>query len=157
VPTRFSWSMKSNLTTSPDVLNMPISCWTKLMMMKLFYARFVSQTRQLFMWMDALTGIIAEFGDQSNPVKFTSTFMVLQKSLVRAALWSCCRPFLFYGEHHYWRHLPGLAATLCFPTNRRHGERNWEPGHFHAGRSTSTFQPACARSLEWEVPQCLDC
>jgi ferredoxin-like protein FixX len=26
--------------------------------------------------------------------------------------------------------------------------RDWEPGHFHAGRSTSPFQPACARSLE---------
>jgi hypothetical protein len=34
--------------------------------------------------------------------------------------------------------------------------RDWEPGHFHAGRSTSPFQPACARSLEWEVPQRLD-
>jgi hypothetical protein len=27
-------------------------------------------------------------------------------------------------------------------------KRNWEPGHFHAERSTSLFQPACAWSLE---------
>jgi hypothetical protein len=47
-----------------------------LMMMKLFYPRFVSQTRRLFMWMGAL---LVEFGDLSNPMKLMSTFVVLQK------------------------------------------------------------------------------
>jgi hypothetical protein len=55
-----------------------------------------------------------------------------------------------------WRHLPGLASTLCFPTNWRRGQRKWTPDHFHVGRRTSPFQPACAQSLESEVPKRLD-
>jgi hypothetical protein len=44
--------------------------------MKLFYVRFFSQTRRLFLCLGALVGINADFEDQSNQTKCTITFIV---------------------------------------------------------------------------------